>query len=80
MPHSEFFCQACNRPFWKTLNPVENNEDKLSIHAVAAKKSSRDGSSWSPPSRVRKQLDKFQPALKHGCFSGRRSDGRLDRR
>jgi len=29
MPHSEFFCHACNRPFWKTLNPVENNEDKV---------------------------------------------------
>jgi len=29
MPHYEFFCHACNRPFSKTLTPTEYKEGKV---------------------------------------------------
>jgi uncharacterized Zn finger protein (UPF0148 family) len=29
MPHSEFFSHACNRPFSKTLPPIEHSEGKV---------------------------------------------------
>jgi len=29
MPDYEFFCHACNRPFSKTLPPIERNENKV---------------------------------------------------
>lgn len=29
MPHYEFFCHTCNRPFSKTLTPTEYKEGKL---------------------------------------------------
>jgi putative FmdB family regulatory protein len=29
MPHYEFFCRACKRPFSKTLTPTENKDAKV---------------------------------------------------
>ncbi len=29
MPHYEFFCHACNRPFSKTLTPMEHKDAKV---------------------------------------------------
>jgi len=29
MPHYEFFCHACNRPFSNKLPPIEHNEGKV---------------------------------------------------
>jgi len=69
MPHSEFFCHACNRSFSKTLTPVENNEGKVVCTRCGSEEVEQRGPTWSPPSRVRKQLDTFDSALKHRCFS-----------
>lgn len=29
MPHDEFFCHTCNRPFSKTLTPTEYEQAKV---------------------------------------------------
>jgi putative FmdB family regulatory protein len=29
MPHYEFFCHTCNRPFSKTLTPIERNNSSI---------------------------------------------------
>jgi len=63
MCHYKLFCHAWNRPFSKQLTPFEHKDAKLYVQAVAAKTWCRDGSTWSPPSRVRKQIDKSRLTL-----------------
>ncbi len=53
MPHYEFFCHTCNRPFSKTLTPTEY-KGKVVCPRVAARKWSIDGSTPSRLSRARK--------------------------
>ena len=37
MPQYEFFCHACNRPFSKTLTPVEYKEGNVTCPQCGSK-------------------------------------------
>ena len=60
MPHYEFFCHTCSRPFSKMLPPLNTRKARLSVRAVAARKWSRDGSTPSARSRACKQIEQSQ--------------------
>ena len=79
MPHYEFFCHACNRPFSKTLTPIECKEGYVvCLHCgtdEVEQRWSRSGSYGAiaeQGSRTRSTWVKTGHFMPQGCSRARR--------